>query len=1092
MRMPAGRAWPALRAVGAFTLTAAMLAGVPYALAVYVGWPLPRRLPAWAGIRVFLTSPLTNDAIIKALACLVWLLWLTFTLSVIMEVAAVARGSRAPRLPVIAPVQGFAAVLVSAVLLTSVPVPQPAPRAGLHAVLAARAMAVPLLPDDPAPAAPAVVLAAARDPGGHDLAASGHAAKRPRVYRVVGGDNLWDIAVRFLGDGERWQEIYDLNRGKPQPDGGRLTDPNLIYPGWVLALPASPAPPAGHHPPAGSRPAPPPTHGSAEPDHDRKPGPHAGKAGQHQRLPGLHTRTAHPAGHVPAHPRRERPGGVQLPDGGLVGITLAAAISAALVAWRLHRRRVAVPRWPIPDERTEPPLPEAISALRRAHLRSLAADAAEARGEPWPDDAEPGDMIPGSGGTGDEEGLDEFGAPAGASWQPGSPVSGDGQHLTVPGASAAVGAASVPLPAPLSSPGPAWRGETGRDQPAGAFPRDEELGPPAPPARPHPAGTIVFGTRGSAEIPLAAVAARGLGLTGPGAHSAARALLIGLLAAPGPGGHAPARVIIPAADVRQLTGEDDPAMARVPGVTPGLPDGLVITPTLAAALDRAETEITRRLRLREAGDDSRTSPGGPAADDDPPSPLALIASADAPSVPRIRAILDAGASAGMTGILLGDWPSGITCHVGAGGEVTAASDPGLAGVWASHLTPADTAAMLSMLRGAQGRLAADQPCPAGTSSAQHAEAAGLGEPSGAPQPGLGSDGTGGSRQRADREHPAGDAGSGGYGASPRPVTQPPHRDPAQALPSAPAVTAPTDASAGHRDAAPSSRALAATMVRTPSPASTERAVRICVLGRLRITARGEEISGGLRKARELLAYLAVHPEGATSASIDAELWPESSPRYAASQRHLAMRKAREMLRTSTGLTAAMFIILASERYRLDPALIEVDLWQFDAALGRAQDAASDQDQLAALRQAISLYQGPLADGAAYEWAERHAEPTRRRAVDALARIAGLLQQVDPEQALATLETALTHDPYNEALYQKIMRIQARLGRPDSARRTLALLESRLAVLGLTAAAETRQVASVPAGERPGSPAPARPADDGQDNQPSSRRQDPAS
>jgi DNA-binding SARP family transcriptional activator len=1063
MRTPTGRAWPVLRAVGAFTLTAAMLGGVPYALAVFTGWPLPRRLPAWAGIRVFLTSPLTNDAIIKALACLVWLLWLTFTLSVIMEVAAVARGSHAPRLPVIAPVQGFAAVLVSAVLLTSVPGPQPAPRAGLHAVLAARAMAAPLLPDDPAPAAPAVGLAAAQDPGGHDLAVFVHAPKRPRVYRVLEGDNLWDIAVRFLGDGERWHEIYDLNRGKPQPDGGRLTDPDLIYPGWVLALPARPAPPAGHHPPARPRPATPPASRTPVPDHDRGPGPHTGKAGQHQRLPGPHTRTAHPAGHVPAHPRRERPGGVHLPDGGLVGITLAAAISAALVAWRLHRRRVAVPRWPIPEERTEPPLPEAISALRRAHLRSLAADAAEARGEPWPDDAEPGDMISGSGGTGDDEGLDEFGAPGGAAWQPASPVSGDGQHLAV--TSAAGGAVDVPLPAPLSSTGPAWSGETDRDQPAGAFSRDEDRGPPAPPGRPHPAGTVVFGTRGSAEIPLAAVAARGVGLTGPGAHSAARALLIGLLAAPGPGGHAPAQVIIPAADVRQLTGEDDPAMARVPGVTPGLPDGLVITPTLAAALDRAETEITRRLRLREAGDDSRTSPGGPAADDSPPSPLALIASADAPSAPRIRAILDVGASAGITGILLGDWPSGITCDIGAGGEVTSASDPGLSGVWAAHLTPADTAAMLSMLRGAQGHLAADQPQLAETSSGQHAEAADTGEPSGAPRLGPGSHGTGGGGIDAVGEYPGGDAGPGDDGASRRPVTQPPCRDPAHPLGPASAVTGPVDDSAGHSDAAPGSRAPTATMVRAPGPASSGKTVRICVLGRLRITARGEEISGGLRKARELLAYLAMHPEGATSASIDEALWPESSPRYGASQRHLAMRKAREMLRTSTGLTAPMFIILASERYRLDPALIEVDLWQFDAALGRAQDAASGQDQLAALQQAISLYQGPLADGAAYEWAERHAEPARRRAVDALARIADILQPGHPEQALATLETALSHDPYNEALYQKIMRIQARLGRPDAARRTLALLESRLAGLGLAPAAETGQVASVPPGRQ---------------------------
>jgi two-component SAPR family response regulator len=251
-----------------------------------------------------------------------------------------------------------------------------------------------------------------------------------------------------------------------------------------------------------------------------------------------------------------------------------------------------------------------------------------------------------------------------------------------------------------------------------------------------------------------------------------------------------------------------------------------------------------------------------------------------------------------------------------------------------------------------------------------------------------------------------------------------------------------------------SAASAAGNLVTVSPPDTAKPVAISVLGRLRITACGQEITGGLRKARELLAYLAVNPQGVTGEGIGEALWPESSPKYAASQRHLAMRKARQMLRTATGLSAPMFIVLAAERYRLDPTLIEVDLWQFDAALDRARDT-SGQDQLAALRQAISLYQGPLSEGAAYEWAERHAEPARRRAVDALARAAGILQPDDPEQALATLETALTHDPYNEALYHRIMDIQARLGRPDAAQRTLALLESRLAAIGLAHSAGTR-------------------------------------
>lgn len=471
-------------------------------------------------------------------------------------------------------------------------------------------------------------------------------------------------------------------------------------------------------------------------------------------------------------------------------------------------------------------------------------------------------------------------------------------------------------------------------------------------------------------------------------------------------------------------------------MSPGLPDGLVITPSLAAALDHAETEITRRLRLLDAGEDS-------------PPPLALIAQPDAAAAPRIRAILDAGVSVGITGILLGDWPSGITCHIGAGGEVTEAGDTGLAGIWASHLTATDTAAMLSMLRGAQGHLADDQPRPPGARPGQDAGAGAVaGEPGRAPQPGPGGVTTG--------EGDPGDASPGAPGPGSLPAGRSPRSGPAPAeSPGAMAPQPEGGTPATQRGTLAGSTAPAASLVITASPPSTAKPVLISVLGRLRITARGQEISGGLRKARELLAYLAVNPQGVTGEGIGEALWPESNSRYAASQRYLAMRKAREMLRTATGLRAPMFIVLAAERYRLDPSLIEVDLWQFDAALDRAREAASGQDQLAALRQAISLYQGPLSDGAAYEWAERHAEPARRRAVDALARAADILQPGDPEQALTTLETALTHDPYNEALYQKIMDIQARLGRPDAARRTLALLESRLAAIGLAPSAETR-------------------------------------
>jgi DNA-binding SARP family transcriptional activator len=244
----------------------------------------------------------------------------------------------------------------------------------------------------------------------------------------------------------------------------------------------------------------------------------------------------------------------------------------------------------------------------------------------------------------------------------------------------------------------------------------------------------------------------------------------------------------------------------------------------------------------------------------------------------------------------------------------------------------------------------------------------------------------------------------------------------------------------------------------PSPDPAGRPVRLSLLGPLRITAAGQEISGGLRKARELLAFLAVHPAGVTGEAISEALWPDADPARAAAQRNLALRKARDMLRTATGLTAPLWIIHVAGRYRLDPTLVSTDLQAFTGALDQARHAAPDA-RLAACRTAVALYRGPLADGTGYDWAEPYAETARRRALDAWTAIAEILQPRHPDQALSALETALGHDPYNEYLYVRIMRLQAAAGRPEAVQRTLALLETRLTDLGLTPSPQTRQAAA---------------------------------
>ena len=64
------------------------------------------------------------------------------------------------------------------------------------------------------------------------------------LITVIPGDTAWDLAETHLGDGMRWQELWTLNHTRPQPDGRTWTDPDLLLPGWELALPATTATPA--------------------------------------------------------------------------------------------------------------------------------------------------------------------------------------------------------------------------------------------------------------------------------------------------------------------------------------------------------------------------------------------------------------------------------------------------------------------------------------------------------------------------------------------------------------------------------------------------------------------------------------------------------------------------------------------------------------------------------------------------------------------------------------------------------------------------------------------------------------------------------
>ncbi len=244
---------------------------------------------------------------------------------------------------------------------------------------------------------------------------------------------------------------------------------------------------------------------------------------------------------------------------------------------------------------------------------------------------------------------------------------------------------------------------------------------------------------------------------------------------------------------------------------------------------------------------------------------------------------------------------------------------------------------------------------------------------------------------------------------------------------------------------------------------TAALVHLAVLGPITVGTEAGPVGAGMRSGSYgVLALLAAHPRGRTREQLAADLYPDVDPEAADNQVRTATTTARRVLRQATGHDEAKFILYdaGTGLYRLDPDTVEVDLWRMLTAIQAANTATDDETCLAALRQAAEDYHGDFAHGQDGAWALDYATTYRHQILSVYARIAEILETDHPEQAIAVLEAAIGRDPVNEELYQRVIRIHGRLGRPDAVRRTMQVLEDRLADLGEAEPSEaTRRVAA---------------------------------
>ncbi|WP_413810557.1 hypothetical protein [Streptomyces sp. OE57] len=565
----------------------------------------------------------------------------------------------------------------------------------------------------------------------------------------------------------------------------------------------------------------------------------------------------------------------------------------------------------------------------------------------------------------------------------------------------------------------------------------------------------IIGTKDGQALALDLARTRGLGLVGPGALDAVRALVVTLLAEQHGPQPAP-DILIPVHDLHLLVGEDHtpaPQLGR-----------LHIVDHLDMALDRMETELLTRAHTDADTATPRTEE------------LVLVATPAPQLHRRLQAVLDNGSTLGLAGVLIGQWRPGATVRIRAGGTVAATSAyqaNSLEGARLFTLPPPDSQAILNLLGEADSprhelpavtELSTRDSCREQASSTsrakhtpsspEHTDRTTALSPSNSPSTD--------SAKTLDTEPPPTSA--------PEPNSHPPSpsNTHTRRLPAAPhaepeGTTSTGDPQRGERLPQDSRNIAEATphrphQARSSTPADSP--LRLNLLGNLQVVHHHDDHHQDITSAlaprqREVLAFLALHPNGARRETLTAALWPEAPTDRPYNALHATLSQLRRALRTATRKEALAEAIARQDGpYTLDPERVCVDLWEAYESLDAARPGHSAVHRLAAVQRLGELYRGDLAEDVTAEWIEAPREALRRDVLDAFSAFAHTLDDTDPQQALILLERARTLDRYNEALYEGIARLQARLGQRDSVARTLALLTKTLGELGEDPSQET--------------------------------------
>ena len=238
----------------------------------------------------------------------------------------------------------------------------------------------------------------------------------------------------------------------------------------------------------------------------------------------------------------------------------------------------------------------------------------------------------------------------------------------------------------------------------------------------------------------------------------------------------------------------------------------------------------------------------------------------------------------------------------------------------------------------------------------------------------------------------------------------------------------------------------------PRPADTRtpvdrdsRTISIAVLGPLAIDGLNRPVKRAA--TYELLAYLALHPKGASRDELIEAIWPAQDPTRTRPRFWQSVTEARKAIGDAWEHQA--------ERYQLDRSKVRIDLDDLDRLLM----ASSDDADPGALEAALALWRGEPLEGSDYIWADGEIRSLRATLLDLLERVGRVrLARGDARSALQMAEQAIALDGLHEPSWRLALQAEHSLGLRESiTRRYDELTRSLDEQLGLEPARETRVI-----------------------------------